>query len=77
MSIAYKSFDDMTLAELRGERNFWDHIIAKAPEGEAGIQAALDCRLACDAMIMRRERQSAGFLLGGCRVRKVELRHGG
>jgi hypothetical protein len=59
MGIVYKSFDDMTLAELRRERQFWDRIIAKALQGDTGIRDAIDCRLACDAMIARRERRAA------------------
>lgn len=57
MKINPKPFDQMTLDELRRERDHWDEIIRNSMGWNSAIALAEELRLGCDAMIARRERQ--------------------
>lgn len=52
-----KRFGEMTLEELRGERQYWDDAITKATGWGAAIKAADEFRRQCDWWIEVRERE--------------------
>ena len=58
--VTVKDFSEMTLAALRRERDTWDRIITNRKGWDSAYQDALDCRLGCEAMIARREREAMG-----------------
>jgi hypothetical protein len=56
-----KRFEDMTLAELHDERDYWQTEISEATGWGAALAAAAEFRDECDAWIDRREREVAAL----------------
>jgi len=72
MIIEAKPFDEMTLAELYAERVHWDNIIRSRIGWGSAFQLALDTKLACEAMIARREREMGDRTAGPYALRYPE-----
>jgi hypothetical protein len=56
-----KRFEDMTLAELHDERDYWQTEISEAAGWGAALAAAAEFRKECDVWIARREREVAAL----------------
>lgn len=50
-----KPFDEMTVAELRAERDYWDRYVNDRENTGPSVGIARDLRTAFDGMIARRE----------------------